>query len=201
MNRRCTRALAWTLALAIAVPIPAQSLDAGRMRRIEGAMVNRIGTQSDVWFDSGEFLRSVQTLRARNEMYPSDYETATDLGWMLENIEEWGEALATYVRFRHENPNNPDASYPEANFYFVKRLYAEIPPLLEPSIKMAGTPHPNTYRVLAHSYDRLGLLSDSKRVWDLLVKLTPDDDAAKVNLQRVEKKIKGEAPPPPAENS
>lgn len=195
MTQRYRRALAWTLALAVAAPLPAQSLDPGRMRRMEAAMVDRIATQSDLWFESGEFPRTVQTLRARYEMYPSDYETATDLGWMLENIELWGEALATYVRFRHENADNPDASYPEANFYFLKRLYAEIPPLLEPSLKMDRPPHPNTYRVLAHSYDRLGLLADSKRVWELLVALTPDDDAAKVNLARVERKLKGEPPP------
>jgi len=196
MNRRISRALAWTLVIAIATPIPAQSPDAKRMRSIESAMMERIAIQNDVWFESGEFPRTVQSLRASHEMFPNDYETVTDLGWMLENLELWGEALATYVQYKHENPDNPDAPYPEAHFYFLKKLYAEIPPLLEPSLNMASPPHPNTYRALAHSYDRLGLLADSKRVWESLLKLAPDDGAAKVNLARVERKIKGETPPP-----
>jgi len=115
---------------------------------------------------------------------------------MQENVEHWAEALATYVKFKNLNAGHPDAPYPEAQFYFIKKLYAKVIPLLEPTIALL--PHANTFRVLAQSYERLGLLEDAKRVWTKYLSASPDDAAAKNNLNRVLKKLKGEtvAPPP-----
>lgn len=165
--------------------------DPVRMRVINEAIHHRLSTQGDVWFEGGDYLKTIQALRAASSLDPADYEIATDLGWMLENVLKWDEALATYVRFRKENPSDPDAAYPEANFYFMKKSYLEIPALLEPTLKMARPPHANTFRILAHAYDRLGLLGDSKRVWNQLLAIDPNDEAAKTNLKRVEAKLKG----------
>ena len=77
------------------------------------------------------------------------------LGWMLENIEEWTQAEGTYKQFMKENPADPDASYPLANYYFMKKQYEKVPALLEPAIKMARKPHPNSFRRLAHAYERM----------------------------------------------
>jgi tetratricopeptide (TPR) repeat protein len=158
-----------------------------RVKAIMGAIHTRIESQSDVWFDKGEFPRVVQLLRVQHGLDPNDYDIATNLGWMLENVEEWNEALAVYVRFRKLNPGDPDASYPEANFYFQKKAYAKVPPLLEPSIDKQ--PHPNSYRILAHAFERMKMYGDSKRIWQKYLKRFPNDGAAKVNLKRVEGKV------------
>lgn len=154
------------------------------------AAYNRLSDQSDLWFDDGDFPRIIQSLRFAYALYPNDYEVATNLGWMLQNIELHNEAIVVYTSFRRQNPNDPDASWPEANFWFRQGAYAKIPPILEPSIRLAQKPHPNTFRTLAHSYDRLKLFSDSVRVWRALIKLTPDDLTAKRNLERVEGKMR-----------
>ena len=200
-ERTLQRCIAWILVAGMAVPAPSQQLDAHRMDVIRNAMSGRIMVQTVVWFETGDFPKSIQAMRGDHAIRPADYEVATNLGWMLENTLAWDEALATYVRFRKSNPDNPDAAYPEANFYFMKKTYLEIPPLLEPSLHFAQAPHPNSFRVLAHAYDRLGLLSDSKRVWEMLLKLDPPDRAAKVNLSRVERKIKDGASKPAIPNS
>lgn len=168
----------------------AQDQTAERMRTIWTAIRARVEQQNDIWFKDGDFPRCIQALRFVNFAIPEDYELATSLGWLLESTELDDEALATYVRFKKQNPGDPDGPLPEANFYFMKKSYAKVPGLLEGSIKMEKPPHPNAFRVLAHSYERLGLLSDSKRVWTALTKLTPNDEAAKNNLRRVENKIK-----------
>jgi hypothetical protein len=85
------------------------------------------------------------------------------------------------------NPQDPDAAFPEANFYFMKKAFAKVPVLLEPAI--VKKPHPNSYRILAHAYDRLKMYGDSKRVWQLYLKRFPDDGAAKQNLKRVSDKL------------
>jgi tetratricopeptide (TPR) repeat protein len=178
-------ALASLVLLQVTASAPAQS----RTNRVWARVEQRLAQQNDVWFKDGEFLKNVQLLKFSFEINPHSYDVATNLGWMQENVEKYDEALATYIRYKNENPKDKDSALPEANFYFMRKAYAKVVPLLEPRIKL--DPHANCYRLLAHSYERLGLLKDSKRVWDLYLSRHADDEAAKLNLKRVEKKLKG----------
>ena len=189
------RAPSLVILAAAACPALAQDDEPSRLAYIWQKAHDRIELQNDYWFDGGDFPRCINALRIMQVSYPEDYEVATNLGWLLESTEQWDEALAVYVRFGRENPNDPDAQFPEANFYFMKKAYSKVPPILEPTI--AKQPHPNSFRLLAHSYERLGMLNDSARVWNAYIALAPKDDAAKNNLHRVENKMKGVAPPPP----
>ena len=189
----------WVLSIVtlslLALPGSASQKESERIQAIWQAAHDRIVQQNDYWFDEGDFPRTIQALRMMTAVWPYDYESATNLGWLLESTDQYDEALAVYIRYGKENPQDPDAAYPEANFYFMKKAYAKVPPLLEPAL--AKKPHPNCYRILAHSYERLGLLKDSARVWNDYIALAPKDTAAKNNLARVERKMKGEIPPPP----
>lgn len=197
MNKAlCAAAIALTTSAALA-----QAPDARRMAEIWGAARARMERQYDAWFDEGDYPRSIGGLTLMNVLWPWDYETATNLGFLLKSVEMQDLELAVYVRFRTDNPDDPDASWPEANYYFQQRLYAKVPPLLEPSINMARRPHPNTYRLLAHAYERIGMLRDAKRVWEALLAIVPGDAAAQNNLKRVNEKLQGgsttSADPPP----
>lgn len=172
----------------------AQQPNKARVDAIWNHAADRINTQNDVWFEDGDFPRVINLCKVMYALYPSDYEVATNLGWMLENIEKHDEALAVYIKFRTENPNDPDSAWPEANFYYMKKAYQKVPPILEPTLKMARKPHPNSFRTLAHSYERMNQLQDSKRVWQALLQHTPDDAPAKNNLNRVEQKLRGSGP-------
>ncbi|MFY9233918.1 MAG: hypothetical protein WAO58_05580 [Fimbriimonadaceae bacterium] len=188
------RAIALLLAVAMAGSAAPrwEQAPSPRMRVIWEAFNERLVMQNDIWFEDGEFPRVVQLLRVLYAMTPNSYEQATNLGWMLENIERWNEALAVYVGFRKQNAFHPEAYFPEADFYFKRKMYTRVPPLLEPTLKMPIKPHANSYRLLALSYERTGLLGDAQRVWNLLIKRDPADGAAKMNLSRVEKKLRGE---------
>lgn len=186
--------LRWTI-LAAAVGLASMALaggkqpEADRTARIWDIADKRSVMISDLWFKDGEFPKCIQLLKFRAELWPNDYDVYTDLGWMFENIHHWDEALAIYVRYRVQNPNDKEAPYPEAQFYFMKKAYAKVPALLEPTL--AAKPHPDSFRILAHSYERMGLLTDSLRIWKQYLAFKPDDDAAKNNLTRVEAKMKG----------
>lgn len=158
-----------------------------RSQTIWNAAHNRFVDQLDYWFEDGDYPRCIQLLRVLNDIEPDNYDIATDLGYMLESTEEPDAALAVYVRFRKENTSNPDSAFPEANFYFKTKSFAKVPPLLEPTLTQK--PHPNSYRLLGHSYEKLGLLADSKRVWTQYLTVNPNDEAAKNNLRRVNDKI------------
>lgn len=179
-----------TLLLAVlAVMANAQTkTDPKRIAAIWDSAYERMSQQDDIWFESGDYPRIVAQLRYMHELWPDDYETATDLGWMMENIDRWDEALALYVGFRKGHPNLAGSAFPEANFYFTKKLYSKVPPLLEPMItakKMTA----NSFRLLAHAYERLNLLKDAERTWSLYISLRPEDLAAKQNLERIKKKL------------
>ncbi|MBS1717015.1 MAG: hypothetical protein JSS72_04720 [Armatimonadetes bacterium] len=178
------------------VALPSLAVAADQTQEIMQQAFYRMNRQGDVWFENGDFPRVIQQLRFMNRLSPSDYEVATNLGWLLESVDVYGEALATYTRFRRLNPSDPDASFPEANFYFAKKMYARVPALLEPSLKLH--PHPNTFRILAHAYERMDLLTESKRVWDEYIAKYPRDLPAEANLRRVINKLNGRhsaAPP------
>lgn len=161
-----------------------------RVDAILDAANDRLSTQIDAMFEDGDFPAVIELLKIQAEGYPADYDIWTNLGWMEENVEQWDAALATYVRYKRQNPNDPDRALPEANFYFMRRIYAKVPPLMEPAIK-GGKTHANAYRILARSYEKEGMLGDALRVYKALVERDPDDGAAKANVKRVEGKING----------
>lgn len=184
--------IGWVIlgALALVAPTPAQTPETTRRtREIWTTVRSRLNQQAEVWYHDGDFPRVVQILRFSFSLDPSDYDTGTNLGFMQENIEDYAGALITYTELRTSNPTDPDSAWPEANFYFKRKAYAMAPGLLEGKI-VDPAAHPNNYRTLAHAYERMNMLADSKRVWELYLGRHPDDAAAKMNLNRVLGKLK-----------
>jgi len=175
--------------LALFAVAPSQVPDTKRLNTIWGAVVNRLSRQTDAWFKVGDYPRSIQLLRFHFGLDPTDYEIGTNLGFMLENVEQYDQALAVYIQLRTTNPTEPDDAWPEAFFYFKKKAYAKIPPILEPTIK-DHDPHANNYRTLAEAYEKMNMFGDSKRVWELYLSKHPEDLAGKAHLDRVLKKLK-----------
>lgn len=167
-------------------------VDPARERAIWNAAARRFQERTDVWWEEGDYPRIIQLLRFQVALDPKDYERLDDLAWMLNNVEDTAGALALYVRMTRRFSDSPDGPISEAEFYFHRRAYAKVPPLLEPVIERG--PQPNIYRMLAHSYERMGLLADALRVWDLYLAKSPDDAAAKNNRERVKRKLAGEVP-------
>lgn len=153
-------------------------------------LADSLQQQANAWFDLGDFPRAIQALKMRYVLDKSQYDWATDLGWMLENVEDYSGALAIYVEFRMLNPKQADHALPEAEFYFRRKLYAKVIPLLHG--KLSKENHPNSWRVCGHSLERVGRLKDAQQVWESYMKNWPNDAAAKNNLNRINKKLAGE---------
>ncbi len=158
-----------------------------RVDAIWEAVDDRVTRQIDVWFDDGDFPKAIQTLSFEANYAPHDYEAVTNLGWMFENVEDWDRAMATYRTYLKNNPQDVDAALPIGQYYYNKKDYAKVPPILESTL--SRHPHPNVYRILAHCYEKLNKLNDAKRVWLAYIALHPTDLTAKVNLKRIERKL------------
>jgi tetratricopeptide (TPR) repeat protein len=157
-----------------------------RLAQIDAAITARLERQHDVWFEQGEFPKTVQLLRFETELAPADYDTWTNLGWMQENVEQYPAAEATYERYRKLNPKDPDRSLPIAEYWFRKRQWATAIKQIERDLP--GKVHPNAFRIVANSYERLKKYPESIRVWTEYIKRSPTDLAAQANLRRVAKK-------------
>jgi tetratricopeptide (TPR) repeat protein len=184
--------IVWVLVVGAGLEAPRvqpASPSNARIQTIYTAADARMAAQCDFWFEDGDYPKAVQLLRFRFDLHPHDYEIATDLGWMHENVEEPDRALQVYQAYRKKNPQDPDAALPEAEYCMRKKMYDRIPALLQPAIPR--NPHPNVYRTLAHAYERLGKLKESEAVWVAYLKRYPDDGAAKNNLARVRNKLSG----------
>jgi tetratricopeptide (TPR) repeat protein len=167
-----------------------QTPDLHRVPDILTAVRVEATNQHDAWFDDGDFPRSIQSLKVLKNLFPSDYQLVTDLGWMCENVHDESSALVLYIEYARAYPDDPEAQYPEAEFYFRNKLYAKVPQILEPVLKMRVHPHGNSYRILARAYEKMDLYEDAKRVWDTYIALVPTDGQAKVNRERVTKKLR-----------
>lgn len=170
------------------VSIDGDSSEEGRAMR---AFEERWASQGDAWFEDGDYWLVIQSLEMHVAWRPQSYELVTNLGWMYGNIEDETNSLRVYVSYRKRYPENAEAAYPEAQFYFFKRAYPQVIHLLEPTLSMTPKPHPNSYRILANAYRRSGLLKDALRVYELLLELTPNDEAAKRNRDSVMREIQG----------
>ncbi len=182
MKRTAAVAAIALLAFA-AVGDPQQAPLSENEKEIWGAFDYRASRQADEWFNTGEFAKATRTLELRTVIDPTDYEIATNLIWMYGNMEMKELALHWAIHYRLSNPASADAYFPEAELYFRERMYGKVVPLLEESLRH-GTPHPNSYRLLANSWARLGFARQSVRVWDIYLELMPDDVAAQRNRER-----------------
>lgn len=161
-----------------------------RIQRLKTTMNDRFTAQGDAWFKDGHYLRVIELYRVRAELYPQ-YETAwSDLSWMLFNVKDLDGQLSTAVKFKEQNPDLADAAFMEGNWYFQKKAYLKTIEILEPTIWMKPAPHPNSFRVLAQAYRRIGMLEHAIKVWKEQLRLYPDDPTARANLQRAEEELK-----------
>jgi len=159
----------------------------------------RMEIQGDHWFKNGDFPRAAHLVRFRFQLNPANYDRLTDLGFLLKSMHMYDQELAIYVMFRLKMvAKDPDAAFPEANFYFERKMYAKVPPLLEPTMASSTTPHRNTFSILARSYEKQGLLGKAVSVWKRFLTKVPNDPTALANVNRIEKKQKDGPKPTPS---
>ncbi|MBL8065779.1 MAG: hypothetical protein JNM34_07960 [Chthonomonadaceae bacterium] len=151
---------------------------------------DQMSVQNDAWFEDGDFLPVIQNQEAIVRIFPSDEETWSSLIWMYFNVEKSAERWVASRNFATANPDYSDRSYYEAEMFFLARLYAKVPGLIEPSLNLAKRPDANMYRILANSYYKLGYYEDAVRVWDALLKFLPGDGQAKANRDKAAKHLK-----------
>ncbi|MCW5939712.1 MAG: hypothetical protein KF884_00695 [Fimbriimonadaceae bacterium] len=169
--------------LLLAMLAPGQSnpvLEAARNQMVE---------QNDEWYEDGEYLIVIQNLRILCEEDPTDEDRWSDLIWMLGNVEAYADQIAACYRYRDLNPEKLDGSYYLAQFFFMRRAYARVPELMEPVIQTEPPPHPNCFRFLTNSYQRMGYFEEALRVVEAHIKAYPEDQSAQAKRDGIRRQL------------
>ncbi len=157
------------------------------------AIMARIGEGLDInadnEFQRGDFPLAAQMLKVKFEIDLTNEESAANLILLLRSMTDEVGALAVAMRFREENPQNPDRGLAEAQWYWQMRQFTRIPKILSPDIMRTPPPHPNTFRLLGNAYDRLGFNADALKVWEQAVKVYPQDETFARNVEKAKKKL------------
>lgn len=194
MRSKVFRTCVSVVSLVLAASLGAQEgkPDEDRVNAILELIDERVLVEMDASFsDTGDYPRSIQLLRMRSRIMPHNEGIATDLIWMLGNINYNGEAVSEAIRYMNENPQSPDRAYPLAQLYSEMHLYAKVPAILEEDILRDPPPHPLTYRMIGHSYRIMGFHKDALRVWEQCLKNYPDMDIIKSLRDRAAAQVQG----------
>ncbi|MBS1714470.1 MAG: hypothetical protein JST30_09060 [Armatimonadetes bacterium] len=170
---------------------PATGASGDQTADILAAARDRMYAENDAVFPDGHFLINIMNLAVLAEIDPSDEETWSNLEWLYMSVQKYDLQWATDRRFAINNKAYADGPYYEAQMMFKFKAYAKVPALLEPVIAMTPPPDANAFRTLAHSYSRLGYFADCVRVWDVYIKIHPEDGQAKLNREKAAKNLKG----------
>ena len=198
MGRGTTKSL---IALVAAVgltgtaagPVVAQDKDPDPSRVAEILFyteVRAIG-EADVAFEEGDYPKIIQQQRIRYELRPWDEMLASDLIWMLGNIEYEGERVARALKFIEDSPELVDRGLPAAQVFWQRQMFARIPAVLEPDLNREPPPHRTVFTLLSSAYRRMGYDRDVIRVIDVALKHFPDDPALLRNRASAELRLRG----------
>jgi tetratricopeptide (TPR) repeat protein len=139
---------------------------------------------TDVLWHRGEHSRVIEVMEAIVAIDSNQLEAYTESAWLLWSQGREQEAVSMYTRATQALPDNFETWF-EFGIYYrhhiknnekAKELFLKA---------IACNPHPNAVeRELAHTYEDLGQITDSYRLWQSLLEQYPEDDVIRLNYDR-----------------
>lgn len=173
-----------------------------RTEQIYSNYENLLIRRADVHYHAGEFAQSANIFQILHGMHPDDTNLARNWAWMLGNAEEFDEAFSVMISYRLMHPSDVWAALGEAELFVQKAreedrvprigpsetgspLWWRVPPLLEPHLEKRDIPL-TAFTFLSASYEKVGLLREALRVWEIRKARFPDDPACTPNISRLQ---------------
>jgi len=160
-----------------------------RVDKIWDDAANIIDVKLDRIYHAGLYEECVVLLRVLRGMDPADADVASNLIFMLRNVERKDEAFAEAQRFFKQNPNSIAAAGELARFHFEKKQWQSVVTVLEPSI--ARSSDIAGFTMLGRAYEELDRPKDALRIWTIRIKKQPEDPVARRNVDRLTRKLAG----------
>lgn len=176
------------MALASSQATPPEPIQR-KLQSIRTLLEFRLVQLADEYWHDGQHYKTMAILFVLIEYDPSDVETYSNLGWMLDSYGETARAFQVYERGLRANPNRYDLYYDIGFWYYQKGDYARARTYLEKAVQFANIPV-FVWKTLAHTYEKLGEYEKCLQAWEKAQQVDPTDGAVPLNMERVRKKLK-----------
>ncbi len=177
------------------------AVNSNRADSIYSAYEDLLLRRLDAHYHAGEFHQSANIFQILHGIHPDDANLVRTWAWMLGNANEQDEAFSVMMSFRLAHPADAEAALGEAELFVQQAreedripqrgpswmgspLWWRIPPLLEPHLEQKDLPL-TVFTFLSASYEKVGLLREALRVWEIRKNRFPDDPACTPNINRL----------------
>jgi len=152
--------------------------------------VNYLIGETDWWWHAGDYpqiLRGLETAVRLDPTYVEGFSNAAYLYWSLGRNTE---AIATYRKNVHLNPDSPDANWELGFYYFnAQKRYEEAIPVLRRAWELGC--RPEDAHVLAHALENVGRTREALELWREFARAQPDSGVVRLNIERLEALLGG----------
>ena len=147
--------------------------------------VNYLIGETDWWWHAGDYpqiLRGLETAVWLDPSYVEGFSNAAYLYWSLGRNTE---AIATYRKNVHLNPDDCDAQWELGFYYFnAQKRYEDAIPLLRRAWELGC--RPEDAHVLAHALEHSGRTREALELWREFARTEPDSGVVRLNIERLE---------------
>lgn len=140
--------------------------------------------RADDYFHAGDYPRAIATDRIITADEPTFLEAYATGGWLLESDGDLADAEAYYKEGVDNNPTHSYAYYNLGFFYFnTMHNYPMAVQTFKSDVKTSDA-EANDWKMLAHSYERVGQLDQAVSAWRIIKKRYPTAPAVDYNLNK-----------------
>lgn len=175
------------LSLAMAQSNPPEAVQR-KLQAIRALLDYRLVQLADEYWHDGQHYKTMAVLFLLIEYDPSDVETYSSLGWLLDSYGETARAFEVYERGIQANPNRYDLYYDVGFWYHQKGDLERARTYLEKAVQFPNVPG-FVWKTLAHTYEKLGEYEKSLQAWEKARQVDANDPAVEPNMNRVLKKL------------
>jgi tetratricopeptide (TPR) repeat protein len=166
--------------------IPKESLE--KLEDVFADVANNLRMQSDEYFHEGDYERAISAMRLIAEMDPTDDQAYAVASWLLDSEGKEAEGIALLELGLARNKDRYELYAELGQRYFHMERYAEAARYFQSALKFKDCPV-MYWHMLAHSYEKSGLLEKCIETWQHAGELEPGSVVVKNNLERVQKKL------------
>ena len=152
---------------------------------IVSSVVDDLWAENDEYWHHGDYARHIALDRIIVGADPHFTECYSDGGYLMESLGLLKDAEAFYQFNVRDNPKVPDAYSSLGMFYFnTLKDYKASALVMRKGVRLKDADI-NNWKLLAHSYERAGDLSNSLKTWTTIKAHWPNGPAVQNNLTRV----------------
>lgn len=153
------------------------------------SFVDDLWKQGDNYWHEGDYPRIIALDRIAVQADPHFVECYSTGGWLMESLGRNSDAEAFYQQAIANNQDDSYAYYSLGMFYYntLKDYHASLA-VFQRDAKVADS-EDKDYKMLAHSYERIGDWASAIVVWKTIKKRWPKSPAVDYGLNRAQKRL------------